>query len=166
MTSPRHLLLATLVVLAGCDMNVTGSSGSTGPACFISCTPATTAPEGYKIIAIAPINGGSVSGGSIVIRNLNQAAPEIDGIVTFYFANVGAGGSGARYPMHIHKGTECSTAPAPIVHDLGAPISAETWVNIPTVAISREHLLSGYYFDVHAANDPTGAPVGCAVFPW
>ena len=26
MTSPRHLLLATLVVLAGCDMNVTGSS--------------------------------------------------------------------------------------------------------------------------------------------
>lgn len=167
MLSPRHFYLAAVVALAGCDMNYSepaGSSGS-GSGCFISCPPAQTAPDGYKILEITPLRG-SVTGGSLLIRNLNQAAPPLDGIVLFNGANLEFAVSGARYPMHIHKGSDCNAVGVPIVHDLGAPVGVVDWVAVPDVAIPREHLLSGYYFDVHAPNDPTGAPMGCAVFPW
>ena len=168
MPSPRHFYLAALVALAGCDLDVSGptkTSGSAGPNCFISCPPSQTAPAGYKIIEITPLRG-SVTGGSIVIRNINQAAPELDGIVSFALADLGAEGSGARYPMHIHKGSVCSAVGAPIVHDLGAPVSALNWIAVPPLPVPQQYLMSGYYFDVHAASDPNGAPTGCALFAW
>lgn len=168
MPSPRHFYLGALVALVACDPNsnrTTGPSGSGGSNCLISCTPSQEAPAGYKVVEITPLRS-VVTGGSVVIRNINQAAPELDGIVLFAQADLGAEGLGARYPMHIHKGSICSAAGAPIVYDLGAPASAVNSIAVPPLPVPRQYLMSGYYLDVHPANDPAGAPAGCALFAW
>jgi hypothetical protein len=91
---------------------------------------------------------------------------------SFHFPGIGRTDVGARYPMHIHAGRDCSVVDVPIAHDLGAPASSiqPGDLNIPSARIDPTplpilHLVSGYYLDVHAPNSPTGLPLACAVFP-
>ena len=126
-------------------------------------------PPKVRDVWVAP-RGGSDVVGLVLIQY--DAAPALLS-VRFQFPGVGRNDVGARYPVHIHAGSDCSVVDVPIAHDLGAPASSiqAGELNIPSARIdltplSIQHLVSGYYLDVHAPDSATGLGCVLAVFPW
>jgi len=135
--------------------------------------PSTLPPELTRRDAKLTTLNGSGLLGNIQISGYEKPLALVT--AAFTFSGVGRNEPGARYPVHIHAGLTCSGVNVPISHDLGAwassilPSNAAT--GIPTIidfsaTVPSEHLLAGYYLDVHATNDPTGAPLGCTLFEW
>ena len=153
----RRLVFATVVSVAACSPGFPSGDDITAAV--------QNAPK-LKSVDITPLNASGIIG-SLIISGWDRPSPELSAGIGF--PNLAPDAAGARYPMHIHPGSVCNGVGI-VVHDLGAPASSVApgitypTLVLPSVALPGAHLASGYYFDVHAPNDPTGPPLGCALF--